>query len=77
MAARKTVPRALVAAEPDTVAPEERVEPPASPPCRWVARKPFTVNGRRVRPGDPVPEADEWIRYESWVRAGLIVERAA
>jgi hypothetical protein len=32
------------------------------------------VNGTTRMPGDPVPEAEEWLRVESWVRAGFLNE---
>jgi hypothetical protein len=32
------------------------------------------VSGRQLQPGDDVPEAQDWLRVESWVRAGFLNE---
>jgi hypothetical protein len=40
----------------------------------YIAKKVMTVNGEQRFPGDPVPEAAEWLRVESYLRAGWIVK---
>ena len=32
------------------------------------------VDGKDLLPGDEVPGAGEWLRVESWVRAGYLEE---
>lgn len=39
----------------------------------YVARKKITVKGKVYRPGDVVPEANEWTRVETWVRSGYLI----
>jgi hypothetical protein len=47
----------------------EAPAPDASvPSARWVALKSFTINGRRVSAGDPVPEVDALARPEALLR---------
>lgn len=40
----------------------------------YIAKRVMTVNGERRFPGDPVPEAAEWLRVESYLRARWIEE---
>ena len=40
----------------------------------YTARKKMKVDGQQLKPGDVVPGAGEWLRVESWVRAGFLNE---
>ena len=43
--------------------------------AKYIALKPMSLaDGSTVSIGDPVPEAVNWLRVESWVRAGYIRE---
>lgn len=50
--------------------PEVTVVPPVGK--RYVARKTLRLNGRTIKPGTEVPEAEGWPRVESWVRSGYL-----
>lgn len=41
-----------------------------------VGRKPLLVDGILAEPGEPIFDADSWLRVESWVRTGRIVPRS-
>jgi len=36
----------------------------------YVAKRPIKIGEEIRQIGDPIPEADEWLRVESWVRNG-------
>ena len=52
------------------------VESKAEPvKAKYIALKPMSLaDGSTVNIGDPVPEAVNWVRVESWIRAGYIKE---
>lgn len=39
---------------------------------QYVARKPMKIGEKKIKIGDPVPEAHSWPRVEAWVRAGYL-----
>ncbi|CAB4194561.1 hypothetical protein UFOVP1264_16 [uncultured Caudovirales phage] len=41
----------------------------------YVAMKPLIVDQKHYEPGDVVPEANSWLRIESWIRARFIKEQ--
>jgi len=39
----------------------------------YIARRPMQIDGEWRQIGEPVPEANEWLRVESYVNTGFIV----
>lgn len=40
-----------------------------------VGRRPLKVGDETRQPGEPIPEAAEWTRLESWLRSGAVIQR--
>ena len=54
----------------DQVRRKPRAQKPKGPV--YVARKSMQIGGRKIKPGEVVPEAGSWPRVESWIRAGYL-----
>ena len=59
----------------EVVAAKRRGRPPGSKNSVSpvdVARKPMRIGDRKIRIGEPVPEAGSWLRVEAWLRSGYL-----
>lgn len=74
-AARPKAARAPAKESPSSVL--ERVDLAKKPKRVFIARRPIKVGDKIINPGSVVPGAAGWLRIESWVRAGKLVEQGA
>jgi len=72
--AKKRPGRPPAAKKTAAVKPVEKVEVVAVPKVQYVALKDLTAGNTNYKAGDVVPEANSWLRLESWVKARWIKE---
>jgi hypothetical protein len=72
-AAKKTAGRPPAAKKTATVKPVEKTEV-VIPKVQYVALKDLTAGDNFYKAGEIVPEANSWLRLESWIMARWIKE---